>query len=336
MRARNNVSRGILLISIAFAAAILCGCASSRWNIDNPYADVDWNRHQRVKANFHTHTTQSDGSLSPAEAIGKYHELGYQALALTDHNKVTWPWEVYDSGAGRLGMVAVQGAEASRHHHIGALFCGVPGASSETGTLAQVRRQGGLAVMHHPGRYGWPAKRYVELFREWDQLAGMEVFNQGDRFPGDRKTWDEVLAVLMPEGRPVWGFSNDDMHRDAQLGRNWNVLLVPALSPQAVRRAVEQGAFFFVYAPKAREGTMPPSISAISVDSKKGIIRIKASGYERIEWISGGKIVHRGDTIDLAAKTNVNGYIRAVIHAAGGSSLTCTQPMRIRAGGTLP
>ena len=38
------------------------------------------------KANLHTHSTISDGQLSPAEIKQAYKDLGYQILAITDHN----------------------------------------------------------------------------------------------------------------------------------------------------------------------------------------------------------------------------------------------------------
>jgi hypothetical protein len=330
MKTRSNLISTILVAAIACATAILSGCATGKWKIDNPYADVDWKQHRQVKANFHTHTTQSDGKLSPAEAIAEYHKLGYGVLALTDHNKVTWPWSTYDPDSEQLEMISVQGAEASRHHHMGTFFCEAPGKSSEQDTLAEVREQDGVAIMFHPGRYKWSVKDYAALCREWHELIGMGIFNQGDRYPGDRKTWDSVLTVLMPEGRPVWGFSNDDMHRKPHLGRNWTVLLLPELSSDAVRTAMVHGAFFFVYAPGGHKETMPPIINSIEVDSRKGTIRIKATDHERIEWISGGTVVHNGEMIDLATTTNVTGYVRAVLYAADDGSLIGTQPMRIQ------
>ncbi len=320
----------MFLIFSIFAIFTLFGCTSSEWTIDNPYAEVDWNQYQQVKANFHTHTTQSDGRQSPAQVIDLYHSLDYGVLALTDHNRVTWPWQDYDQQPNRLGMIPVQGAEASRHHHMGTFFCNVPGDTSVTGSLADVREQNGLAIMFHPGRYDWSVQDYVALYREWNELIGMEIYNQGDRYSGDRETWDQLLTALMPEGRPVWGVSDDDLHNEGHLGRNWTVLLLPELSSGAVRQAMEKGVFFYVYAPERKEGLLPPEIRAIQVDSKKGTIEIKASGYERIEWISQGNSVHQGEKIDLSTTPDVRGYIRAVLHARDDNALIGTQPFRIQ------
>ncbi len=43
------------------------------------------------RANFHTHTTESDGRATPEEAMKQYREAGYDILALTDHRKITRP-----------------------------------------------------------------------------------------------------------------------------------------------------------------------------------------------------------------------------------------------------
>ena len=38
------------------------------------------------KANFHSHTTVSDGKLTPQELRDAYREKGYSILAITDHS----------------------------------------------------------------------------------------------------------------------------------------------------------------------------------------------------------------------------------------------------------
>lgn len=58
----------------------------------NPYADVDWTQAEQHLANLHTHTTQSDGWLTPNQVIDEYHARGYTILSLTEHNLCTWPW----------------------------------------------------------------------------------------------------------------------------------------------------------------------------------------------------------------------------------------------------
>ncbi len=332
MRKYARITFFVLVIIAALAAFAASSPANAgEWDIRNPYETVDWEEYQRHKANFHTHTTQSDGRMSPARVIDEYSERDYSVLAFADHNRVTWPWTAFDRDPDELGMVAVQGAEPSSHHHMGTYFCNVPGRGDVEGTLADVREQGGIAVMFHPGRYNWAVEDYVKLYEEWDELIGMEIYNQGDRYSNDRDTWDAVLTELMPEGAPVWGFSNDDMHTMGHLGRNWNVLLLPELSAEAVRKSMEEGRFFYVYASAGHIGPAPPEIDSIAVDRDEGTIRIDAAQYDSIEWISGGHVVAQGEKSALCQDSAQAGYIRAVLRVSAeeGDVLMGTQPFGI-------
>ena len=59
------------------------------------------------KANLHTHTTVSDGALSPAERVEQYREAGYSVLAITDTSKP-------DSGS-RAGATVSSGRRSRAH-----------------------------------------------------------------------------------------------------------------------------------------------------------------------------------------------------------------------------
>lgn len=55
----------------------------------NPY---DFTKSLRLKIQIHDHTTNSDGTKTPAEVATLYQTAAYDALAITDHNVYTWPW----------------------------------------------------------------------------------------------------------------------------------------------------------------------------------------------------------------------------------------------------
>ncbi|MDD4102719.1 MAG: hypothetical protein PHU80_08825 [Kiritimatiellae bacterium] len=335
--------RGMLMLG---AGALFSGFVGSRsrWGIVDPYAGVDWGRHIRCKANFHTHTTMSDGGAQPADVIDLYAKMGYGALALTDHDtvgpktdrkgpdrhKTTWPWQAFGREPEEAGMVAIEGNEISRLHHTGSFFCdyGDANVASEEDAVREIGVRNGLAMLFHPGRYSdkKTVEWYVKMYRTFPHLFGMEIYNCGDRYSQDRVLWDTVLTRLVAE-RPVWGFSNDDMHNPAlHAGHNWNVMLVPELTSGALRRAMEGGVSFYVFAPEGHNGPPPPEIRAVSVDRCEGVISLDVTGHKRVEWISEGRKVHEGASINLDELDMLGSYVRATVYSASGGPLIGTQP----------
>ena len=320
----------LLLCLVLFVIA-----AAPAVEIGNPYAPVDWSWRQH-RANLHTHTTESDGRWSPARTIDAYHELGYTILALSDHNKVTYPWSRWDRDPQALGMLAVQANELSRGHHVGSYFTDLNAGRGLEGNVAEVGKAGGIAVVFHPGRYmrdeptAENVANYVAVYRENPHAVGLEVVNQRDRYPGDRAIWDAILTQTMPE-RPVWGFANDDFHRPNHLGRSWTMFLIPELTIEHFREAMISGRFYSMARDMTRSenrdsDVMPPFIRSITVEGRT--ISIDAVEAEGIVWIAQGEEIHRGPQLTIPARGNLPNYVRAEIYNPGGT--TFTNPFGLR------
>lgn len=92
---------------------------------------------------LHAHTTASDGSLTPAELVGKAHALGLTALAVTDHDTLAGLAEARAAARG-IGLDLVPGVElsveddAGRFHLLGYGFD--PGNDALAQTLITLRR----------------------------------------------------------------------------------------------------------------------------------------------------------------------------------------------------
>lgn len=153
----------------------------------DPYRDVDWGTVWHQKGNLHTHTAVSDGQLAPQRAVDEYRQRGYGVLALTDHNRVTYPWTAFDSFSpvytnrepAALGMLAVAGNELSSHHHALSLFTdfATTGKDLET-SLGALGSNSPLAravlchpAMHWPGAYGPQRGFRVPLTPAFRQLT---------------------------------------------------------------------------------------------------------------------------------------------------------------------
>lgn len=61
---------------------------------------------QSMINDLHTHTTASDGQLSPAELLGAAADAGVSVLAITDHDTVAGLLELHDSTSGGCSVVA--------------------------------------------------------------------------------------------------------------------------------------------------------------------------------------------------------------------------------------
>ncbi len=144
--------------------------------IENPYETVDWTANGQYKADFHAHSVESDGSDQPAAMIEKHYALGFDVLAMTDHNFLSTTWDRTDraaagktwlttsrlteiaSGSDRdgKGMTAIPYSdEQSISDHVNtfwATFNNTAGATYES-SVAKAQELGGLSHLNHPGRY---------------------------------------------------------------------------------------------------------------------------------------------------------------------------------------
>lgn len=286
----------------------------------NPYKDIDWNSIKRYKANFHTHTSQSfDTQYTTTQVVDKYHAANYSILALTDHDANPYPWTMFDlwhaSAESRdpaaMDMLAIPGCELSKdrrnnwsestggefNHHTD-LFTGRQGQEfmSLRESYAYTEALGGLQIINHPGQYWNLSTNYkngeknspewhAENFMLYKSLLGMEAYNQGNRRANDRILWDQILTITMPE-RPVWGFSCDDTHTEEQYFRNYQFMLMPELSVDALKDALKQGNTVFSYEYTGSGKDLCPHISSIEVDDENHTITINSEDADNIQWIS--------------------------------------------------
>ena len=319
--------------------------------LHNPYASVDFASAGQYKANLHTHTTESDGAHHSQTVFDKYAELGYDFLALTDH-------DVYKSFDARgvtnmHGIVGIPGNEYSGAQHVGSLFNTTTrsfGSTSEEIAAGAAASGGeGRFVINHPGRNAvfvmetlsgkglYSAEWFAELYLSNSEAFGMEVYNQQNRYPNDRIIWDRVLIETLPT-RAVWAVAADDNH-GAHYGYNAVIALLQEedKTPAGLRDALDAGAFFatsFV-AGLPSLGTArwddAPAVDDIIVDAAAGTITIEARNCSNIQWITGDKqtgtrvIAEGADLTVFNYKENtdkINKYVRPLLINQTGE-ITC-------------
>lgn len=266
----------------------------------------------------------------------------------------------YGTDRDNRGMVAIMNSdEQSVSDHLNTFFTpfnNEQGATLES-NIAKTQELGGICHINHPGRYtggrntsgtaGEEAsnnpetiKKYTDLFMKYDAVVGMEIINKldGDSY-SDRILWDNILKETMPEGRFVWGFSNDDTHSTAATGHSYNMMLLPSNNPENVRESMENGTFYASAKVAKREGYtitdlsvindyQPPIITNIQVDNDEDTITIDGEHYNQVEWIADGKVIATGNTIDLNDhEGEINSYVRAQLK--GDEGISFTQPFGV-------
>jgi len=103
------------------------------------------------KGNLHTHTLASDGQMTYSEAIDEAKKLGFNFIAITDHNTIS-P-ETAELCPVEKGILCIIGEEvSSTEGHILALGIKnvVPQNLTPEETIQNIHEQGGLVIPSHP------------------------------------------------------------------------------------------------------------------------------------------------------------------------------------------
>ena len=82
----------VLLLSVFSVAAFADESAVVDYTINNPYANVNWDTYSQYKADFHSHTTASDGSDTLKDMLEEQYRNGFDIVAVTDHGVVDYGW----------------------------------------------------------------------------------------------------------------------------------------------------------------------------------------------------------------------------------------------------
>lgn len=203
-----------------------------------------------LKANLHTHTTNSDGSFSPQEIIDMYSGAGYDVLCFTDH-RTTNPVSTYDG----KGMTLISGIEL---HPMGPrrilwhiLAVGVPEDFShthpETGQEAvdSANAAGAAVFCAHPYWCGFTSAEVMTL----DNILGIEVYNTSTRYIGkefNMYCWDDCLDA----GKENTAIAVDDIHSIRDFCGGWTMICAESNSQEDILKALKQGYFYSTQGPE--------------------------------------------------------------------------------------
>jgi PHP domain-containing protein len=181
-----------------------------------------------LKGNLHAHSTLSDGRRPVEEVVARYRDLGYDFLAITDHDDRIQDDYLFRIPASDDGILIMTGVELDFRplsQHVGKVM-----GDHET-----------LYVLNHPARYGLNVKQILARVRvisaEGLPIHAVEITDTGVYQPQH-----DTDAIQLPK------IATDDSHRDEHFGRAW-VEVEAARSVDAILRAVKAGDFRVGFAP---------------------------------------------------------------------------------------
>jgi predicted metal-dependent phosphoesterase TrpH len=186
-----------------------------------------------LKGNLHTHTTLSDGTMSPARVLEAYRDRGYDFLAFTDHEPLLGPdlerdyWAHLPAGGD--GFVVLRGVETE------------PPAISgrHVGVIRGVEEE--LRIINHPAAYGLSVAEVVESVRAVGAHA-VEISHHG-RYHARYDT-----AAI-----PVPLLATDDAHHAREIGVSW-IEVDARRDADAIVRAIKAGDFAAYFAGRQYNG----------------------------------------------------------------------------------
>ncbi len=180
-----------------------------------------------LRGNLHAHTTWSDGVRTPGDLIADYEALGYDFLAITDHeDRIPRSyWRALPRLASRL--LLFHGIE---------LNWGVgPGGEAEQHVGRVLGERETLHVLNHPARYklsvGETIARARRITRDGLPLDAVEVTDTGHQRP----LYDSGEIALVK-------IASDDAHTPVHVGRAWIEVDAPR-DRDAIIRAIRAGDF---------------------------------------------------------------------------------------------
>ncbi len=243
---------------------------------------------------------------------------------------------------------------SSNKCHINSYFADCGHGDMETTTkwprtaVEKSHKAGGITHINHVGEWAEAKDNigvydqtfvndFASIYLDYSSCVGMELVNTGDsRTRNDRYLYDEVLKVLAPKGRNIFGFCEDDSHDPEDCAQNAQFFMMPENNATNVRVSMETGAFFAC----SKNAKTPdelgdgfnaigdfPMVSRLDVDDTTDTISITPYNATVIKMVADGKVIDvKNVTADNQTikfdlnnyEDSLNSYVRFYVMGPGG------------------
>ena len=258
------------------------------------------------KANLHSHSTLSDGELSPERLREAYQNKGYQVLAITDHNHLESHEALSNENFLLLTAYEVDFNEREGDNWVRGKCCHLnlysptpcpPGQPDEglsraytpesiNAIIQKARALGYLVSYNHPQ---WSMET-GDNYNRYEGCFAMEVRNYGCTADG-RQDSDNILVYeeMLRHGKRLGVLATDDNHNRYPFDHpncdsfgGFTMIAAPELTYEAVFRALQKGDYYASGGPEIR-----------GVWIEDGFIHIECAPCEEIILACGSRRAER-------------------------------------------
>lgn len=309
------------------------------------------------KANLHAHSTISDGKLTPSQVKAAYQSLGYQILALTDHNVI-----VNHSAMNDPDFLMLTGIEINvntpdyragfdgKTYHLNLIakqpdilwspakaYHAFPGAleheqnmrceemdlqyspDSINAMIAKANEMGFLVAYNHPT---WSCQSYPD-YAPLKGLWAMELRNSDCIQVGCNENNFRVFKDLLNLGNRLYPLGADDIHSLRDLGLSWIMVGAQELCYDSVIDALEKGNFYMSCGPEISSLTIEGNILKITCSDALDISLDSDSRFHARVAAEGANLI-REAAFDLTAfienaHGNSEKYVQLTVTAPDGT-----------------
>lgn len=283
------------------------------------------------RGNLHTHSSKSDGVLSPEEVCRRYRAEGYDFISLTDHFVGFFSYPIVDTSPFRTpNFTTLFGAEL----HSGKMANGelwhllavglpldfapsnTPGFAplddQETGAeiAARAVASGAFVAVAHPQWSGLTVEDAASI----SSAHAVETYNHGCAMGCDRGDGFSVLDQLLASGKKLNLVATDDAHfSEPDHFGGWVMVKAEANEPGALLNALKAGDYYSSQGPEIHNITMTKT--ELHVEMSASVSMIVSGAGTAAKAVHGHSLTKA--TVSLA-RFKQSPFIRVTIIDAAG------------------
>jgi hypothetical protein len=277
------------------------------------------------RGNLHTHSTRSDGRVSPEGVCQFYREAGYSFISLTDHFMERFDYPITDTRPYHTpDFVTLLGAELHAGEtatgelwHILAVglppdFAPPPEGEDGPGIAARAMAAGAYVAVAHPAWYNLTEADVITL----KDTHAIEIINGISADHNDRIDSVYMLDVMLARGYRFDACATDDAHfhdKHSDLLRGWVWVKSEALTPDALLAALKAGHYYSSTGPQIHDIQVFPGDKLVIRCSPASSIFVTGKGA-RSTFLHGNGITQA----EMNIRKMDEGYCRVTVRDAQG------------------